>query len=447
MSASQRECAALILAAGRGTRMKSDTPKVLHDLCGRPLLGYPLAAVEALSPARTIAVIAPGADAVRERFGGRVELVVQEQPRGTGDAVLSAREALAGFHGDILILYGDVPLLRGETLREMAALRARTDADLVLLTSPEPLPGRVVRDAGGRVQRIVEVTDASPEELAIREGNTGTYLLRAELLWKALARVGADNAQGEVYLTDLVASAVSEGLRVEALQLEDPEESLGVNTRAELARAAAALRRRIAERHMAAGVTLVDPDHTYIDMDVEIGRDTRIEPGCTIQGPTRIGERVHLKPGCMLESCVLEEDVVVGPSAHLRPGTRLGRGVRIGNFVEVKNSTLGAGTKADHLSYIGDADVGPGASFGCGSITVNYDGVAKHRTTVGEGAFIGCNANLIAPVTLERNAYVAAGSTVTQDVPADALAVGRSQQRNVEGWRRRRRPRAGNPEK
>jgi bifunctional UDP-N-acetylglucosamine pyrophosphorylase/glucosamine-1-phosphate N-acetyltransferase len=288
------------------------------------------------------------------------------------------------------------------------------------------------------VERVVEVTDATPEELEIQEGNTGVYLVDAEFLGKALAQLDDDNAQGELYVTDIVGNAVSQRRQVEALTLDDPDESLGVNTRAELAQAAAAVRRRILERLMADGVTIVDPEHTYVDVDVEVGCDTVIEPGCVLRGATRIGERVTINPHCVIESSVLEDDVTIGPSAHLRPGSRLGRGARVGNFVEVKNSTLGAGVKADHLTYIGDADVGDGASFGCGAITVNYDWDAKHRTKVGEGVSVGCNANLVAPVSLAKNSAVAAGTTVTRDVPPDALAVARDRQRNVEGWRKRR---------
>ncbi|MEN8181844.1 MAG: bifunctional UDP-N-acetylglucosamine diphosphorylase/glucosamine-1-phosphate N-acetyltransferase GlmU, partial [Myxococcota bacterium] len=267
----------------------------------------------------------------------------------------------------------------------------------------------------------------------------GVYLVGAELLWKALSQVDDRNAQGEIYLTDIVERVLAEGHRVEALPLEDPLEGLGVNTRAELAQAAAALRRRTAGRLMEAGVTLVDPDQTYADVDVVVGRDTVIEPGCILQGDTQIGERVRLRAHCTIESSRIDDECAVGPCAHLRPGTHLHRGVRIGNFVEVKNSDLGEGVKADHLAYIGDADVGPGASFGCGSITVNYDWDAKHRSQVGEGANIGCNANLVAPVRIGPGAAVAAGSTVTRDVPGEALAVARQRQRNIEGWRARRR--------
>jgi bifunctional UDP-N-acetylglucosamine pyrophosphorylase/glucosamine-1-phosphate N-acetyltransferase len=274
--------------------------------------------------------------------------------------------------------------------------------------------------------------------LAIRERNTGVYLLSAELLWKMLAQVGDRNEQGEIYLTDLVGLLVRDGLRVEALRMADPEEAIGVNTRVELAGAAAAIRRRKLDQLMLDGVTVVDPGATYIDVGVEVGRDSVIEPGCSIQGESRIGGGVHLKPGCMIESSRVGDDTVMGPNAHLRPGCVLGRGVRIGNYVEIKNSVLGDGVKADHLSYIGDADVGAGASFGCGAITVNYNWREKGRTTIGEGAKIGCNANLIAPVTIGKNAAVAAGSTIGNAVPDDALAVERAQHRNVEGWAARR---------
>jgi bifunctional UDP-N-acetylglucosamine pyrophosphorylase/glucosamine-1-phosphate N-acetyltransferase len=442
MSAAARNIAVAILAAGKGTRMKSRLAKVLHPIAGRPMLDYPLSTAEALEPERIVTVVGRDADQVRERFDDRATFVLQEPQRGTGHAVLTARDALADFRGDVLILYGDTPLLRPETLRAMAALRAETDADLVILTAAVDVPGIVVRDAAGRVARIVEAPDATPDELAIAERNTGVYLLDSEWLWKTLSQVGDDNEQGEIYLTDIVELSVSEGRRVEALRLEDADEALGINTRGQLAQAAAVIRRRKLDRLMADGVTIVDPASTYVDVDVEIGRDTLIDPGCVIQGDSRIGEGVHVKPGCVIEpGCEISDDVEIGPNAHLRPGTELGKGVRIGNFVEVKNSVLGAGVKADHLSYIGDADVGAGSSFGAGSIVVNYDGIAKHRTVIEEGVFIGCNANLIAPLVIERNSFVAAGSTVTKGVPPEALAIERARQRNVEGWVARRRAR------
>jgi bifunctional UDP-N-acetylglucosamine pyrophosphorylase/glucosamine-1-phosphate N-acetyltransferase len=442
MSAAERNIAVMILAAGKGTRMKSRLAKVLHPIAGRPMLDYALSTAEALEPERIVTVVGRDADQVRERFDGRATFVLQEPQRGTGHAVLTARDALADFRGDVLILYGDTPLLRPETLRAMAALRAETDADLVILTAAVDVPGIVVRDAAGRVARIVEAPDATPDELSVAERNTGVYLLDSEWLWKTLSQVGDDNEQGEIYLTAIVELSVSEGRRVEALRLGAAEEALGINTRGQLAQAAAVIRRRKLDRLMADGVTVVDPASTYVDVDVEIGRDTRIDPGCVIQGDSRIGEGVHLRPGCVIETgCEISDDVEIGPNAHLRPGTELGKGVRIGNFVEVKNSVLGAGVKADHLSYIGDADVGAGSSFGAGSIVVNYDGIAKHRTVIEEGAFIGCNANLIAPLVIERNSFVAAGSTVTKGVPPEALAIERARQRNVEGWVARRRAR------
>jgi bifunctional UDP-N-acetylglucosamine pyrophosphorylase/glucosamine-1-phosphate N-acetyltransferase len=437
-SAGGAAVAVIVLAAGKGTRMKSGRAKVLHGLCGRPMLGHVLAAVEAFAPQRLLVVVGRDADEVRAAFEGRAEFVLQAEQRGTGHAVLQAQRALADFAGDVLVLYGDGALLRPETLARMRELKAESGAPLVMLTSPVPMPGLVVRDASGRVERIVEQTDATPEQRKIREGNSGVYLVDAELLWEALSKLGSDNAQGELYLTDIVSHAVAQGRTVEALRLEDAVEGLGINTRAELAHAAAVLRRRKLDELMAAGVTIVDPAHTYVDVDVRVGRDTLIEPGCVIQGATRIGEGCHLKPHCVVESSRLDDGVVIGPSAHLRPGTHLARGVRIGNFVEVKNSSLGPGVKADHLAYIGDADVGEGATFGCGAITVNYDWEAKHRTQVEAGATIGCNVNLIAPVRVGRDAAVAAGSTITQPVPDAALGVARAKQRNVEGWRRKR---------
>ncbi|MCG8590130.1 MAG: bifunctional UDP-N-acetylglucosamine diphosphorylase/glucosamine-1-phosphate N-acetyltransferase GlmU [Proteobacteria bacterium] len=436
--------AAVVLAAGKGTRMKSKRPKVLHELCGRPLLGYALELAESAEADRVVVVVGNGADQVREAFSGRAEFVLQAEQLGTGHAVLQARPKLADFAGDVLVLYSDTPLLRRETVAAMRRLKADTGADLVMLTAHCPtVPGRVKRDAEGRVAGIIEAQDATPDELAIEERNTGVYLVDAGLLWEGLDRLEPDNQQGELYITDVVGIALDDGKRVEALVLEDPDEGMGINNRSELATAAALLRRRIAEHWMAEGVTLVDPDSVYIDADVRIGRDTVIEPGCVLQGETVLGENVHVKPFCHIESSQLADDVVIGPSAHLRPGSRLGRGVRIGNYVEVKNSVLGDGVKADHLSYIGDADVGPGASFGCGAITVNYDWASKSRTVVGARANVGCNANLVAPVEIGADAAVAAGSTITKNVPEGSLGLGRTRQRNVDGWRERRNARLG----
>jgi len=432
-----RPIAVAILAAGQGTRMKSGLAKVLHPIAGRPMLGYPLAAAEALRPERIVVVVGRDSEQVERIFAGRARFALQREQRGTGHALLQAEAALGGFEGDLLVLYGDTPLLRAESLRRMLECKRATGADLVLLSARVQVPGIVVRDGQGRLARIVEATDATPEELAIPERNTGVYLADRSLFWKALAQADDRNEQGEIYLTSAIEILLREGRRVEVLALEDDAEGIGVNTRVELARAACVVRERKLEELMLGGVTIVDPASTWIDVDVEIGRDSLIEPGCAIQGPSRLGERVHLRPHCVIESSEIGDDVVIGPSAHLRPGNRLGPGVRIGNFVELKNSTLGAGVKADHLSYLGDADVGAGASFGCGAITVNYDWRQKHRTQVGERAAIGCNANLVAPVRVGTDAAVAAGSTVTKDVPDGALAVERSETRHVEGWGRR----------
>jgi len=435
------ELSVVILAAGQGTRMKSRRSKVLHEICGRPMLGYPLALARELSARELAVVVGRDAEEVERAFAGQARFVLQAEQNGTGHAVLAAQDALADARGPILILYGDTPLLRVESLRRMAGIFADGRADLVMLTSPEPLPGVVVRDAAGRIQRIVELTDATPEEAKIREGNTGVYLVKSDVLWKGLAQVDDRNEQGEIYLTDVVAHAVGQGHRVEGLALDDAEDCLGVNTRAELAAAAAVARRRKCAALMAEGVTIVDPASTYIDVEVEIGRDSHIEPGCVIRGDTVLGEGCHVKPHCTIESSRVGDDAVLGPSAHLRPGCVLGRGVRIGNFVEIKNSNLADGVKADHLAYVGDADVGEGSSFGCGAITVNYDWDAKHRTRVGRDVKIGCNANLVAPLTVADGAVVAAGSTITTDVPGEALAVARARQKNIEGWRTRRRKR------
>ena len=430
--------AVAILAAGQGTRMKSSLSKVLHAICGRPMLEFQVAVAEALQPDHLFVVVGRDADQVREALAGRATFVEQAEQRGTGHAVQQLEPHLRDFVGDVLVLYADTPLLTAESLERLAGLKAETGAALAMLTSPEPLPGLVVRNAAGQVERIVEVTDATPEELEIREGNTGVYQMDSDFLWKALAQLDDSNEQGELYLTDVVARAVAEGRRVEALEVESADECLGVNDRAQLAAAAAVVRARTTSRLMAAGVSFTDPSAVYLDVDVEIGPDSLVEPGVQITGPTRIGARCHVKSHSVIESALLGDGCTIGPAAHVRPGSRLGNEVRLGNYVEVKNSDLGAGVKADHLSYIGDADVGPGSSFGCGAITVNYDWETKHRTTVGSRVRVGCNANLVAPLVLEDDAYVGAGTTVTRTVPSQAIAVPGSRQRNVEGWGARR---------
>lgn len=437
------DTAVIVLAAGQGTRMKSSRAKMLHEICGVPMLGHVLRNAKALSPSRLIVVIGREADEVRARFGEDVEFVVQSEQRGTGHAVIVAEPSLGAVKGDVLVLYGDTPLLRPETIERMRAVKQECDANLVILTArSKNIPGRVERDADGRIARIIEASDASPAELEIEERNTGVYLFDADLLREGLKALEPENEQGELYLTDVVAHAVGKGLRVEGLEILDADECLGINTRRELADATRVMRRRIVDRLMDEGVSFIDPDAVYIDADVRIGRDSLIEPGVVISGACVLSENVHIKAGCVIEDSRIAAGVTIGPSAHLRPGNTVGEGVKIGNFVELKNSTLGPGAKAAHLSYIGDADLGAEVNFGCGAIVVNYDGQKKTRSTIGDGAFIGCNVNLVSPVEIEDHAFVAAGSTITKDVPEDALAVARGRQKNIEGWVARREDRS-----
>lgn len=460
----QGELAFLVLAAGKSTRMRSRVPKVLHPVCGRPILQHLVELGRELGAGRTLVVVGAGDERLREALEGTgVELVVQSEILGTGHAVQQAGEQLRDHRGPVLVMYGDHPIYRPDTFRRLVDVQAKQGADLALLVGEFPDPsgyGRIVRGSDGHIEQIVEEADASAEVRDIHEINLGVYVAAAPLLLDWVSRLSNHNEQGEYYLTDVVDLALGEGRRVDTCSVEDWTEAIGVNNRADLAQAEKVLRRRLADHWMRQGVTLIDPQHTYLDVDVEIGADTVIEPGCTLRAGTRIGRGCHISSGSVIDDSTLGDDVfikphcwiessrvgngcAIGPSAHLRPNCTLADGVRIGNFVEVKNSRLGPGTKADHLSYIGDADVGSGASFGCGSITVNYDGEHKHRTTVGDRAFIGCNANLIAPVSVEADAYVAAGTTVTNEVPSLALGIGRARQRNIENWVARRFGRRG----
>lgn len=437
------DTAVIVLAAGQGTRMKSRRAKVLHEICGVPLLGHVLRNAQALDPSRLIVVIGRDAEEVERQFAGEAEFVLQKEQRGTGHAVLVAEPTLGDVQGDVLVLYGDTPLLRPETIQQMSDVKREKGADLLILSAHEmSIPGIIVRDDSGKVARIVEKQDATPAELEIPERNTGVYLFSADLLREGLAALEPNNAQGELYLTDIVGFAVDKGLNVEGLVIEDTDECLGINTRKELAEAARVMRGRIVDNLMAEGVSFTDPASVYIDADVKIGQDSLIEPGVVITGDSTLGEGVHVKADCYIEESRLGDGVVIGPSAHLRPNCDLKDGVKVGNFVEVKNSTLGPGAKAAHLGYIGDADVGAGVNFSCGAIVVNYDGYLKSRSTIGDGAFIGCNVNLVSPVEIEPHGFVAAGSTITKDVPRDALAVGRGRQRNIDGWVARREGRA-----
>ncbi len=451
--------AAVVLAAGKGTRMKSGLIKVLHPVAGLPMISWPVAAARGVGADPVILVIGHQANAVQAVFrgAGDIRCAMQEEQLGTGHAVACALDQLAGFRGTVLILCGDTPLLRPETLKALARFHHENQSVVTVLTALMDDPygyGRVVRDASGRVTRIVEQKDADPEEQEIREINSGIYCVDSEFLFANIRSIGNDNAQKEFYLTDLLAIAVRKGLTCLALPTADADEIMGVNDRAQLAEAARILRRRINHELMLSGVTIVDPSQTYIDAGVTIAADTIIHPNCHIGGETvigsgceieqgasisgcRIGDDCHIKAGSVLEDSELHQNVSVGPMAHLRPGTVLHNHVKIGNFVETKKIVMGAGSKASHLTYLGDAEIGRDVNIGCGTITCNYDGVNKHRTVIGDEVFIGSDVQLVAPVTVGRNSLVAAGTTVTTDVPPDSLAISRVQQVNKEGWRLR----------
>jgi bifunctional UDP-N-acetylglucosamine pyrophosphorylase/glucosamine-1-phosphate N-acetyltransferase len=438
--------------------MRSTRAKVLHQLGGRPLLRYPLSAVGSLGADPVVVVVGHQAEAVgrvAEASGQpNIRSVLQEEQHGTGHAVRCALPALGDFSGDVLILYGDVPLIRAETLRSLVETHRAEHADLSLLTVRYPDPtgyGRIVREADGRVRGIVEERDATVAERAITEINPGFYCVRADVLRPLLAALRDDNAQGELYLTDIVGLAARAGRRVTALEVARPDEVAGINTRAELAQMEATLRAEIIERWMAAGVTFEDPATAYVGPDVEIGADSVIGPNVTLRGRTRLGRNchldgtswlmdatlgddVHLLFGCWVQEAEIGAAAIIGPFARLRPGTRLGERVHIGNFVETKKAVLGAGTKANHLTYLGDCEIGADSNVGAGTITCNYDGFEKHFTRIGDRVQIGSDTQLVAPVAVGDDAYVAAGTTVTKDVPAGALAMGRTPVKFVAGW-------------
>lgn len=449
--------AAVILAAGKGTRMKSGLVKVLHPVAGRPMIAWPVDAARNAGAAPLVLVIGHQANAVLHHFrdADDIRCCMQEEQLGTGHAVACARDALSGFSGTVLILCGDTPLLRTETLSQLIRFHRSQGSALTVLTAVLPDPdgyGRVVRDESGRVLGIVEQKDATPEQQAICEINSGIYCMEADFLFNNISKIDSNNAQKEFYLTDLVAMAAQQGLTCLALSTDDCGEIMGVNDRVQLAEAARILRRRINNDLMLSGVTIIDPEQTYIDHGVSIGPDTIIHPNCHLADGTaigsgceiehgvsisgcRIGDDCHIKAGSVLEDAELRGDVAVGPMAHLRPGTILHDHVKIGNFVETKKAVMGKGSKASHLTYLGDAEIGSDVNIGCGTITCNYDGVNKHRTIIGDQVFIGSDVQLVAPVSVGRNSLVAAGTTVTQDVPPDSLAIARVPQVNKEGWR------------
>jgi bifunctional UDP-N-acetylglucosamine pyrophosphorylase/glucosamine-1-phosphate N-acetyltransferase len=436
--------------------MKSNVPKVLHRVGGRALVEHVLSAARAAGCGRILVIVGHGGDEVREALlGAEVEFVEQAEQRGTGHALSLIREVVDP--DDLLIvLSGDAPLIRAGTLRRLIAAAAEGWGALATAELERPgALGRIVRDADGELERIVEAADASVEELAVREVNAGFYALPAAQLFEYLAGLHPDNAKAELYLTDALGAAVQDGRGIAIVGIEDSDEALGVNTRSDLARVQEALWSRKAHALMAAGVTLLDPASARIDPEVEIGRDSVIHPSVTLLGATRIASRcelatgawlrdaeldteVRIEPYSVLDGCRIGAGCRVGPFARLRPGTVLERGARIGNFVEIKNSRLGPGVKAGHLTYLGDADIGEKSNIGAGVITCNYDGVSKHETRIGRQAFIGSDTMLVAPVDVGDRATTGAGSAITQDVPADALAVERSRQRNVADWKKRK---------
>lgn len=419
--------AAIILAAGQGTRMKSDRPKVMHALAGRPMIRHLLAAVEAVFD-RVVVVVGPGMAALEQAVAPHAT-VVQAERRGTGHAARQAEAALEGFAGDVAVLYGDNPLITEATLRRLVA--ARAEAGLVLMATRPSDPtgyGRLVTE-GAQIRRIVEHADATEAERAIGLCNAGVVCAGKGALFRWLGALRADNRQNEFYLTDVVAAADAEGLRVRAV--EAPEAELrGINSRAELAAAEAEVQARLRRAAMEGGATLVLPESVHLAWDTALGRDVVVEPHVVFAPGVTVSDGATIRAFSHLEACVVGEGAVIGPYARLRPGTQVGAAAHVGNFVELKATTLGAGAKANHLSYIGDATVGAGANIGAGTITCNYDGVRKHRTEIGEGAFIGSDTALVAPLRVGARAVTAAGSVITEDVPAEALAIARGRQVN-----------------
>lgn len=444
---------AIVLAAGQGTRMKSSLYKVLHPVCGKSMVAHVIDHVQQLGTDRIVTIVGHGAEKVEQTLGNVSEYALQAEQLGTAHAVMQAESVLGDLDGTTIVICGDTPLIRPSTMEKLIEHHRDTNAKATILTAFADDPtgyGRIIRGEQGEVLRNIEHKDATEEERAVQEINTGTYCFDNRALFEALHKVNNDNVQGEYYLPDVLSILRQAGAFVGAYATDDFSETLGVNDRVALSQAEETMRLRIAEEHMRNGVTIINPQNTYISADAKIGSDTVLQPGVMIEGETiigseciigansqisnsKIGDRVSINASVVLDSQI-GHDTTVGPFAHIRPETTLEEGVRIGNFVEVKKSTIGQESKVSHLSYIGDAEVGSKVNFGCGSITVNYDGKNKHQTTVGDGVFIGCNANLVAPVQIDDHAFIAAGSTVTKNVPSEALAIGRARQENKEGY-------------
>lgn len=434
--------AVIILAAGEGTRMKSSNAKVVHRVAGRPLVQWVLGAVNGLSPSQTCVIVGHKADQVRAALAGeQVSYVVQRQQRGTAHALLQCMPLLKNHRGRILVVCGDTPLITTETLRALLQQHRASGNAATVLTARFDNPfgyGRIVRRPGGEVDAIVEEKDALPAQKKIREINSGMYCFESPALWDALKKVRPNNVKKEYYLTDVVGIFNESGATVGACPAGRPREILGINTRVELAEAEQALRADILRRHMLDGVTIIDPACTYISPDARIGADTVIYPGVVIEGMTVIGPRCVIRPHSVLTDACVGEGAAVGPFAHLRPGTVLRDGAKVGNFSEVKKSVIGPRSKVNHLSYIGDAVIGQDVNIGAGTITCNYDGERKHQTTLGDRVFVGSNTNLVAPVTVGADVLIAAGSTITENIPPRAMAIARARQTNKPAYRAKR---------
>ncbi|HCJ57845.1 bifunctional UDP-N-acetylglucosamine diphosphorylase/glucosamine-1-phosphate N-acetyltransferase GlmU [Lutispora sp.] len=445
---------AVILAAGEGKRMYSKRPKVLHELCGKAMVEHVVGCAREAGASETVVVVGHGAAEVRDKLAG-VKFVYQEQQLGTGHAVMQAESFITS--GDVLVLYGDTPLLTSETISKMYKAHKQGNCHATVLTADFEDPynyGRIIRDAEGNVAAIVEERDADSEQKKIREINSGIYLFDGPSLKEALKGLKNDNDQKEYYLTDAIKILNEKNLNVRAFKIENSEEIMGVNNRLQLSQAVSIMTKRILEKHMLSGVTITDPANTYIEAGVKIERDVTILPGCILKGSayveedaiigpyttisdSHVGKGAHIQNSVVLESRI-GEGTTVGPFAYLRPGNVIGRHAKIGDFVEMKNSNFGDHSKASHLTYVGDGDVGSGVNLGCGVVFVNYDGKKKHRTKVEDNSFVGCNVNLVAPVVVGKNSYIAAGTTVTRSVPEESLAIGRARQENIEGWVRRK---------
>ena len=444
---------AVILAAGKGTRMRSKLPKVLHKVGGKPMLEHVMTAAETAGADKSIVVVGFESEQVAEFIGTRAQIAVQAEQLGTGHAVMQTADLLKDFSGTVMIICGDTPLLDSCELKKFYLEHQASGAAATVLTAIMDNPagyGRILRDAEDHVIGIVEEKDANPAQKAICEINTGIYCIEAPLLFAALAGLTCDNAQGEYYLTDVLSKINEMGKFVGGVSTADSDMIMGINSRRQLAEAEAIMRQRILDKLMDQGVTIMDPASTFIEGTVEIGQDTIIYPFTWLEGSTKIGADNIIGPNVRLTNvvvgnstnlqfvyghdCIVGSGVTVGPYVHLRPATVISDEVKIGNFVEVKNSNIGRGSKLPHLSYIGDSDIGERVNMGCGTITVNYDGKKKHRTVVEDDAFVGCNSNLVAPVTVGAGSYIGAGSTVTKDVPPDDLGVARARQTNIKGW-------------